>query len=148
MDATTRKVAVSAWAALRNVVLNDEDQRKRVSRALGITYFKIKVLLRLLDGSVSASQLVQDLASDKTYISLILRDLEADGTVERVISPVDRRYKEIALTVSGRELAKKALKILDQPPEGFSRLTPDEVNALLQLVNKISAAANPVGKDG
>lgn len=140
MNAPTKKTAVAAWAALRDVVLNDEDQRKQVSRALGITYFKIKVILKLAGGAVSASQLVHDLASDKTYISLILRDLEEDGTVERVTSSTDRRYKDIVLTPAGCALAKQAQAILDQPPESFSRLTPDELDNLLRLARKISAA--------
>ncbi|MBS1087261.1 MarR family winged helix-turn-helix transcriptional regulator [Gluconobacter sphaericus] len=138
MANTKENTAVAAWAALRNMVLNDEAPRKQVSHTLGISYFKVKVILKLLDGALSASRLVQDLASEKTYISLILRDLEADGTIVRQTSPSDRRYKEISLTPAGCSLAKQAQAILDQPPEGFCRLMQCELDSLLQLAKKIS----------
>lgn len=139
MGSPARKNAVLAWAAVRDAVLNDEDVRKRVSKALGITYFKVKVILELFRGTVSASQLTQDLASDKTYISLVLSDLEKDGTIERVPSPADRRRKDIVLTAAGHALARKALAILNQPPDGFSRLTAEDLNTLLRLMRKISS---------
>lgn len=129
---------VSAWVALRKLILNDEGPRKQVSRPLGISYFKVKVILKLFDGALSASQLVQDLASEKNYISLILSDLEADGTIVRQIVSFGRRRKEIVLTPAGRALAIQAQTILDQPPEGFSRLMQAELDILLQLVRKIS----------
>ncbi|AJY11451.1 winged helix DNA-binding protein [Burkholderia dolosa] len=137
MATSTSAAAKRAWVQLRDLVLEDDDPRKRVSNALGITYFKVKVLISLLKHSESASDLVQRFASDKTYISLILRDLEVDGSIMRVTSPTDRRSKLIMLTDQGRELAKSARSILDQPPRAFNRLSSDEVNTLLMLIEKI-----------
>lgn len=128
-----------AWIALRDIVLDDEDQRKKVSRALGITYFKIKVIIKISDRTVSVSDLVIVLASDKTYISMILRDLEEDGTIERVQSPFDRRFKTLVLTSSGKSIAKKSQEIIDHPPEGFSNLTDKDISNLFYLIGKISS---------
>ena len=66
-----------------------------------------------------------------------LRDLEVDGSIMRVTSPTDRRSKLIMLTDQGRELAKSARSILDQPPRAFNRLSSDEVDTLLMLIEKI-----------
>jgi DNA-binding MarR family transcriptional regulator len=135
------EAATLAWSRLRDLVLGDDDPRRRVSDALGITYFKVKVLVLLLRQTASASDLVRQLASDKTYISLILRDLEDDDSVTRITSPTDRRTKLIALTDRGRALAQRAVAILDQPPAEFSRLTRQELEILLVLLDKLTGAA-------
>jgi DNA-binding MarR family transcriptional regulator len=137
------QAATLAWSRLRDLVLADDDPRKHVSQALGVTYFKVKVLVLLLRHTASASELVRQLASDKTYISLILRDLEDDGSVTRVASSTDRRTKLIGLTDRGRALAEQAAAILDRPPPGFSRLTRQELETLLVLLDKITGAAPP-----
>jgi DNA-binding MarR family transcriptional regulator len=141
LKASKAQTATLAWAKLRDLVLVDDDPRKRVAGALGITYFKIKILLYLSKHAASASDLVERFASDKTYISLLLRDLEDDGSVVRATSPEDRRAKLITLTDQGHELACSAARILDQPPPGFSQLTHQELDALLTLIDKISGEA-------
>ncbi|MGE8602125.1 MarR family transcriptional regulator [Bordetella trematum] len=140
MAADAGVTAARAWASLRRFVVETHNPRKALSRALGITYFKIKILLYLeRHPQASASALVQQFASDKTYISLILRDLEADGSLLRSADPRDRRSKRITLTEQGRARARQAAGLLEQPPAGLARLSPEELATLQRLLDKAGA---------
>ncbi len=140
MTADPSLAAIQAWASLRRFVVETHNPRKTLSRALGITYFKIKILLYLeRHPQASASTLVQQFASDKTYISLILRDLEADGSVLRSADPQDRRSKRITLTGPGRARAQQAARLLERPPAGLARLSPQELATLQALLDKAAA---------
>lgn len=55
------------------------------------------------DGSISASQLAQDMCIAPSALSRELRNLEADGVIERRLDPTDRRKTLISITGLGEE---------------------------------------------
>ncbi|HIL87640.1 MAG TPA: MarR family transcriptional regulator [Deltaproteobacteria bacterium] len=97
-------------------------------------------LLMLIGQNAGLSQ--TDLASatgiDRTSMVAILDKLEAKGWVKRQRSREDRRRHQIDLTPQGKTLLKQLWpKILQHEAEVCQRLTSQEIQTLLRLLEKI-----------
>ena len=71
------------------------------------------------------------------YVSLIIDKLEEHGLVQRGPHPDDRRRKLVSLTPSGRDAIATAEAILYRPPAAVSALTDEELNQLIDLVQRV-----------
>jgi DNA-binding MarR family transcriptional regulator len=126
-DAATR-----AWRALQALV-TDDDRRRAVSEATGLSFGRMKALRRLADAPSTMRELAERIAADPPYVTTIVDDLEARGLVRRSPHPTDRRSKLVTLTAAGRRLAAKADKILDEPPAGWRDLPVADLEALERI---------------
>ncbi|MDJ0360115.1 MarR family transcriptional regulator [Rhodococcus sp. H29-C3] len=129
--------APDVWADLRSLVLEVSDPHRAVVAATGESFFRTKVLRRLLHGPISAGELAEQLGSDPPYLSITLRDLEARGHLRRTEDPVDRRRRVVALTDSGRELARVANDVLGTPPAALTALDEADLATLARIVSSI-----------
>jgi DNA-binding MarR family transcriptional regulator len=127
---------VRVWRRLRNLVHND-DRRQLVATALGMSFIRAKALRRLAAGPLSMRQLAEELATDRPYTSVFVDDLERRGLVRREVDPNDRRGKIVSLTAEGVRLAERAEAILDSPPVGFERLSPDDLAVLERILQSM-----------
>jgi len=125
------------WAAMRVLVLKQEDRRKEVTDTLGMTFFRAKALRRLLAGPLTMRELTARLSTEKPYTTLVVDELERRGYVERSVHPVDRRSKLVTLTPAGVTAAEQADRILDRPPRSLLRLDPDELATLDRIMAKL-----------
>ncbi|MCW2494413.1 MarR family transcriptional regulator [Jatrophihabitans sp.] len=126
------------WDALRELVLDRYGRRREVAEALGMSFSKVKALRRLLAGPLSMRELSAKLTTDPPYLTLLLDDLEARGLVLREPHPQDRRAKMVSLTAAGRAEAKRAQRILDEPPEGLRRLDEADLADLHRVVSLLN----------
>ncbi|MCZ4076817.1 MarR family transcriptional regulator [Rhodococcus sp. H36-A4] len=129
--------APDVWADLRSLVLEVSDPHRAVVAATGESFFRTKVLRRLLHGPISAGELAEQLGSDPPYLSITLRDLEARGHLRRTEDPVDRRRRVVALTDSGRELARVANDVLGTPPAALTALDGSDLATLARIVSSL-----------
>lgn len=127
------------WAAMRVLVLKQEDRRKEVTDTLGMTFFRAKALRRLLAGPLTMRELTARLSTEKPYTTLVVDELERRGYVERSVHPADRRSKLVTLTPSGVTAAEQADRILARPPRSLLRLTPEDLATLDRIMTKLSA---------
>ncbi|MCL2543611.1 MAG: MarR family transcriptional regulator [Nocardioidaceae bacterium] len=125
------------WSALAGLVLQ-EDRRRRVSDELGISFYRAKVLRRLLAGPTSMRDLALRLTTDKANLSGAVDDLEGLGLVERSVDPDDRRVRRLALTPAGRKVARRAEQIMSEPPAGFAGLSERDLAQLERILAKLS----------
>jgi DNA-binding MarR family transcriptional regulator len=132
-DLDTDDQAVRVWRRLRNLVQNN-DRRRLVATALGMSFIRAKALRRLAAGPLSMRQLADELVTDRPYTSVFVDDLERRGLVRREVDPSDRRGKIVSLTADGARVAAQAESILDQPPAGFGRLSADDLAALERIL--------------
>ncbi|QCB50052.1 MarR family transcriptional regulator [Rhodococcus sp. PAMC28707] len=129
--------APDVWSDLRKLVLEVSDPHRAVVAATGESFFRTKVLRQLLHGPLSAGELAEQLGSDPPYLSIALRDLEARGHLERTEDPLDRRRRVVALTDSGRELARVANEVLRTPPAALTALSEAELAILARILSSL-----------
>ena len=130
--------ATRATAAMRHLVLEQNDRRQQVAEALGMGFVRIKALRRLAAQPLRMSDLATAMGVDKPYTTLVVDDFERRGLVVRSVDPADRRAKIVTITDAGRALAVEADRILSYPAPGLLRLTAEELSTLVRLVEKAS----------
>ncbi|MGW4411685.1 MarR family winged helix-turn-helix transcriptional regulator [Nonomuraea sp. NPDC004702] len=131
------------WAAMYDLVLRQEDRRKEVAETLGMSFFRVKALRRLLAGPMSMRELTAELSTDKPYTTLMVDDLERRGHVTRSVSPDDRRSKIVTLTPAGMAAAEEAERILARPPRSLLALDPGDLAALDRIMALLLTPEEP-----
>lgn len=139
---TEKDPAQRAWAAMCDLVL-DNERRREVSEAVGLSFGRLKALRRIARTPMTMGELAAMLGIDAPYATLVVDDLEAQNLVERGPHPTDRRVKLVTATAHGVAVAKRAEKIMGQPPVGLTALSPQELEAMAQSLE--SALDGPVG---
>ncbi|SEF46688.1 DNA-binding transcriptional regulator, MarR family [Actinacidiphila yanglinensis] len=129
-DGTPERV----WRNLGALVLEQNESRKKIVEALGMSFFRAKALRRIAAQPSSMSELAARLSSDRPYLTLVVDDLEKRGLVERHQHPTDRRCKIVSVTAAGRATADRANAILGTPPPALAALPPEDLAALDRIV--------------
>jgi DNA-binding MarR family transcriptional regulator len=142
-DTPDQEAVARVWAAMYDLVLRQEDRRKEVAETLGMSFFRVKALRRLLAGPMTMRELTAELSTDKPYTTLMVDDLEQRGHVTRSVSPDDRRSKIVALTPAGTAVAEEAERILARPPRSLLALDPGDLAALDRIMARLRAPEAP-----
>ena len=129
-------LAHHAWRAMSRLVLAD-DRKIAVSKALGLSFARVRALRRLAPEPLTMRALAEKLKADPPYVTLIVDDLEERGLVERRPHPDDRRAKLVSLTRAGRAAVTKAEKVLDEPPAALRGLPADDLAALVRILDRL-----------
>ena len=127
--------AAEAWRLMRDLVLGN-DRRAEASAELGLSFGRIRALRRVAEGPLSMGALAADLGTDGPYTTILVDALEAQGLVERVVHPDDRRAKLVVATGRGLGVARRATSILETPPADVSSLAPRDLDALLRILRR------------
>ncbi len=127
-----------AWLLMSDLVL-DNERRREVSDALGMSFGRARTVRRLARRPMSMRELADALGIDPPNATVVVDDLESQGLVRRRPHPTDRRAKVVEPTRKGREMARRADAILGTPPPGLSALSPDDLEALRRILTSVSA---------
>lgn len=128
-----------AWSAMCDLVL-DNERRREVSDALGLTFGRIRALRRIARSPMAMGELAANLGIDAPYATLVVDELERQGLVERRPHPTDRRVKLVATTARGTAAARRADELLGRPPPGLTSLSGADLETLARV---LEAAAAP-----
>jgi DNA-binding MarR family transcriptional regulator len=139
MNEEQSALAAEVWRRMSELVL-DNDRRRHVSDALGLSFIRIKVLRQVAQAPMTLRELSGALGIDPPYATVVVQDLSERGLVERISHPTDRRAKLVTLTPAGRDVARQAEAILREPPAGLVALPPDQLRELAGVL----AAVSPV----
>ncbi|WP_245693373.1 MarR family winged helix-turn-helix transcriptional regulator [Salinimicrobium catena] len=106
---------------------------------LSIAQFNVLRILRGQKGKPASLACVNDKMIHKMSNTTRLVDkLLKKGLVDRIICPNNRRMIELTITSEGLELLKELDVVIDKTEEQLmSNLTPNEVNALVELLQKL-----------
>src|SRR5262245_29751340 len=126
--------ARSAWRAMRTLVLERNDRRGEVSNRLGMSFIRVKALTHLAVAPMTMRDLAALLAVDAPYTTVVVDDLESRGLAERRADPADRRRRIVAVTPSGRRLARPAARQLDKPPAALTALSAEDLAHLDRIM--------------
>jgi DNA-binding MarR family transcriptional regulator len=112
----------------------DNERRREVSEALGLSFGRIKALRRIARAPMTMGELAAELGIDAPYATLVVDELEGDGLVERRLHPTDRRVKLVNCTTQGAAAARRANKILGRPPASLAGLSGPELETLARIL--------------
>ena len=124
---TAADTAAHAWQAMRALVLDRYDRRKKVCDALGMSFIRAKALRRIADGPMAMRELAAALGTDPPYTTVVVDDLERRGLVTR-------RSKIVAITPDGAGQAQLAMRILNDPPRPVRELPAADLEALARIL--------------
>jgi DNA-binding MarR family transcriptional regulator len=133
-----------AWDIMRELVL-DNERRREVSDALGMSFARAKALRRIDKAPSTMGELATTLGIDPPYMTIVVDDLERQGLVERKPHPTDRRSKLVETTALGKEAARQARAILNRPPAELAALPEAELTALLRGLRTLRRTSAPSG---
>lgn len=143
MDSATLRPSGALLAA--NIALGAAIERDAVS----VTEFDattLDLLTRLelaSDGRLRAVELGQQLCLSPSHVSRRLDRAEREGLVRREPDPDDRRASQITLTPKGEQVVAQFAPHLEAVINRviFDRLTPAEIDVLVELLGRIEVAA-------
>ncbi|MGD0937989.1 MAG: MarR family transcriptional regulator [Streptosporangiaceae bacterium] len=85
--------AARVWQAMRALVIDRYDRRKKVCDALGMSFIRAKALRRIVDSPMTMRELAAALGTDPPYTTVVVDDLERRGLVTRTVRAGDRRCR-------------------------------------------------------
>lgn len=128
------EMAARAWQAMRALVTDRYDRRKKVCDALGMSFIRAKALRRIAGGPMTMRELAAGLGTDPPYTTVVVDDLERRGLVTRSVRAGDRRSKIVTITPAGAGQAKLAERILGDPPRPVRALPAEDLAALDRIL--------------
>jgi DNA-binding MarR family transcriptional regulator len=129
--------ARDVWLLMSDLVL-DNERRRDVADALGISFGRARTVWRLARRPMSMGELAAALGIDPPNATVVVGDLEAMGLVQRKPHPTDGRAKLVEATRKGKELARRADEILATPPDRLSALSADDLASLRRILERVS----------
>jgi DNA-binding MarR family transcriptional regulator len=136
-SASTDELAGQAWQAMRALVTDRYDRRKKVCDALGMSFIRAKALRRIAGGPMTMRELAAALGTDPPYTTVVVDDLERRGLVTRTVRAGDRRSKIVAITAAGDEQARLAERILGDPPGPVRALPAEDLASLGRILTTL-----------
>ena len=133
-DATAKEV----WLLMSDLVL-DNNRRREVSDALGISFARARAVRRLARQPMSMGELAATLGIDPPNATGVVDDLESLGLVRRLPHPTDRRAKIVEVTRKGKDMARRADAILATPPPALSALGTRDLESLRRILTSATA---------
>jgi DNA-binding MarR family transcriptional regulator len=126
------------WLLMSDLVL-DNQRRREVSEAVGMSFGRSRALRRLARQPMSMGELAAALEIDPANATVVVDELEALKLVRRRPHATDRRAKLVEATRKGKEIARRADAILGTPPPGLSALSADDLEALRRILESVTA---------
>jgi DNA-binding MarR family transcriptional regulator len=130
--------AREAWMLMSNLVL-DNNRRREVSEALGISFARARALRRVARRPMSMGELAAAMGIDPANATTVVDDLESSGLVRRRPHPTDRRAKLVEATRKGKGMARRADAILGTPPPALAALGGDDLEELRRILESVGA---------
>jgi DNA-binding MarR family transcriptional regulator len=118
----------------------DNQRRREVSEALGMSFGRIRAIRRIVRAPMSMGELAAKLGIDAPYATLVVDELEQQGLVERRPHPTDRRIKLVAATAQGTTLAREAEEIMGRPPSSLTQLPAAQLEAVARALEEAAAS--------
>ncbi len=103
---------------------------------------QLRLCLTLMNGSMSLSNIAEELKTSPSAATQIADRLEKIGMVERVCCPDDRRVKKLKLTELGYETMRERQEERIQDAEAaLGNLTLERRESLMEGLRELLAAA-------
>jgi DNA-binding MarR family transcriptional regulator len=128
--------AHEVWLLMNDLVL-DNQRRREVSEAAGMSFGRTRAIRRVARRPMSMGELAGMLGIDPPNATALVADLESQGLVRRKPHPTDGRAKVVEATRKGKALAGRVEAILAKPPPELSGLSSEDLEALRRILEKV-----------
>jgi DNA-binding MarR family transcriptional regulator len=128
--------AREVWLLMSDLVL-DNQRRREVAEAVGISFGRSRAVRRLARQPMSMGELAGALGIDPPNATVVVADLESLGLVRRRPHPTDGRAKVVEATRKGKEMARRADAILATPPPELSTLSAEDLETLRRILKRV-----------
>jgi DNA-binding MarR family transcriptional regulator len=128
--------AREVWLLMSDLVL-DNERRRAVADALGVSFGRARTVRRLARRPMSMRELADALGIDPPNATVVVSDLEALGLVRRRPHPTDGRAKVVEATRKGKAMARRAEEILATPPPALSALSEEDLETLRRILEPL-----------
>lgn len=135
---TASETSREVWLLMSDLVL-DNERRRAVADALGISFGRARAVRRLARQPMSMRELADALAIDPPNATVVVDELESLGLARRRPHPTDRRAKVVEATRKGKDLARRADAILATPPPALTALSTDDLKTLRRILKSATA---------
>jgi DNA-binding MarR family transcriptional regulator len=132
--------AQEVWLLISDLVL-DNQRRREVSEALGISFGRARTVRRLARRPLSMGELAAALGIDPANATGVVDEPEELGLIRRRPHPTDRRAKLVEATRKGKDMARRADAILATPPPALSALDAGDLDALRRILERVAGRA-------
>jgi DNA-binding MarR family transcriptional regulator len=140
-----------AWQEIVRLFTSQENQRAfmEMAGAFALTPGGLRALLGLDPAeSKQMGTLAHEWHCDPSNVTALVDQLEQRGLAERKVSHTDRRVKTVVLTPAGARARQEAISRLSMPPAGIDSLSDAEQRTLRDLLRKVTAHLEPLGRSG
>lgn len=127
-------LAREAWAPLFELIQDMMRQFPALAAEFELSPVQVHVMRTLEDAPQPMSAVAGYLACDASNVTGLVDRLEARGLVERRSAEHDRRVKLLCLTEAGRELRRRLVARMAEPPAAIAALAPMDLRALRDVM--------------
>ena len=126
------------WTMIFDLMMESADDRLQALERHGLTPNEARALWSIdeQDGRPIGS-LAKTWRCDPSNVTFIIDRMEQAGLAEREPSKTDRRVKLVRLTKRGVQLKRGLLAAYRTPPAAFSRLSPDQLQAIASALSPL-----------
>lgn len=126
--------------ALSRTASSEDRLTQAFLRPYDLTLPQFSVLEALYHlGDLKICEIIEKTLSTSGNMTVVIRNLETSGYIERFISPEDKRVSKITLTTKGYDLIEKLFPLhLESLKTYFEGLEDFEKEQLLKLLKKLN----------
>jgi DNA-binding MarR family transcriptional regulator len=130
--------ACEAWQLLVKFFFTQRADLPTVASEFDLSPAQCHVLHLIEPGRpLPMGRLAEALACDASNVTGLVDRLESRGFVCRKASAEDRRIKVLELTPAGEHLRSVLLERITKPPDGLTRLSTAEQQALVRILKRL-----------
>jgi len=132
------KLAAKAMVVFRRAERTVRSYEGDTIRKYNLTSMQFGVMEVLYSkGDLRISDLIDKMLSTSGNMTVVIKNMERDGYINRMSDPADKRSSIISLTDKGRSLIEKILpEHFRHLSDIFSVLTEDDQKELIRILNK------------
>jgi DNA-binding MarR family transcriptional regulator len=137
---TRNELEGDVWEAMARLWFSRKPVFRELARELDLVPPQIMVIQNL-DRPKPMRDVAEHLSCNNSNLTAITDRLEERGLVQRTLDPDDRRVRLLVLTDEGREIQRRVMEFLRQPPVSMDSLSEEELESLIRLLAKME----PIG---
>jgi DNA-binding MarR family transcriptional regulator len=139
VDSLASDCVINIWRT--HTLLSEELGRTLRPFDLSLTGFRVAMMLRVSDGTLTPAEIADRLGSARATVTGVLDSLEKRDLIRRLPHPDDRRRLQVEMTDDARRLLDNLLPTyFADERQTIEGLDPESQETLVELLGRVQAA--------